>query len=119
MGILVECSRCAQAYGRVFLDAAESPRCRCGAALDPAGDPPRFVDRAEVWAEERRLSELARAADQLCFLIVATDTPRVDVDIQRSNLRRRCKTLFPDKMDLYDMVYESRFRRLWEQFRAV
>jgi hypothetical protein len=115
VGILVECTQCGQAYGWVYL-SPESV-CRCGARLVPAGDPPRFVDRAEVVAEERRVTELGRAADHLCYLIVATDTPRVDVDIQRANLRRRVKKLFPDRMDLYEMVYESRFRRLWEQFR--
>jgi hypothetical protein len=26
--------------------------------------------------------------------------------------------LFPGKMALYDLIYESRFRRLREQFRA-
>jgi hypothetical protein len=117
VGIVVECTQCAQAYGHVYLDPDRPARCRCGAPL-VVSDPPQFVDRAEVWAEERRIRELGRAADLLCFLIVATDTPRVDVDIQRSNLRRRCQTLFPDKMDLYEMIYESRFRRLWEQFRS-
>jgi len=30
---------------------------------------------------------------------------------------RSVATLFPEKMPLYDMVYESRFRRLRQQFR--
>jgi hypothetical protein len=55
----------------------------------------------------------------VCFLIVATDTPRIDVDIQRAEVRRRCLELFPDKMHVFDLVYESRFRRLWDQFRAA
>ena len=82
------------------------------------GEAPQFVDREALQREERRLAEIARAADQLSYLIVSTDCPRIDVDIQRANLRRRCKALFPDKMDVYEMVYESRFRRLWEQFRG-
>ena len=33
------------------------------------------------------------------------------------HLRVQAATLFPEKMPLYDMVYESRFRRLRQQFR--
>ena len=51
--------------------------------------------------------------------IFATDVPRVDVDIERANVRRRCQELFPDKMHVFDLVFESRFQRLWEQFRAA
>ncbi|GAF73622.1 unnamed protein product, partial [marine sediment metagenome] len=28
-----------------------------------------------------------------------------------------CRELFPSRMDLFEMIYESRFDRLWEQFR--
>jgi hypothetical protein len=80
-------------------------------------DAPQFVDRDALVREENRVGELARAAERLAFLIVATDCPRIDVEIERANLRRRCQALFPDKMELYEMVYESRFSRLWQQFR--
>jgi hypothetical protein len=60
-----------------------------------------------------------RRVDKLCFLIVATDTPRREIDLERMNLRAQAISLFPDKLDLYKMVYESRFRRLWEQFRQT
>jgi len=117
VGLLVECSGCGQTYARVFLDPAREPRCRCGEPLRGLGAEPQFVDRDAFVREENQLGELQRAADRVSFLIVATDCPRVDIDIQRADLRRRCKTLFPDKMDLFEMLYESRFRRLWEQFR--
>ena len=118
MGLLVECARCRQSYARVFFAPGKPPVCRCGEALPVEGEAPQFVDREALVREERRISELARAADRVAFLIVATDCPRIDVQIERAALRRRCQVLFPDKMDLYEMVYESRFERLWEQFRA-
>jgi hypothetical protein len=117
LDLLVQCERCGQFYARVFIDAARGANCRCGSVLAPRGPEPVFVDHDALVAEERRLQELARAAERLCFLIVATDCPRIDIEIERGNLRRRCASLFPDKMELYDMVYEGRFRRLWEQFR--
>ena len=118
MGLLVQCPRCGASYARVFLDADSRPRCRCGEPLRQLGVEPQFVDRESFVGEENRLGELQRAADRVSFLIVATDCPRVDIDIQRAELRRRCMRLFPDRMDLFDLVYESRFRRLWEQFRG-
>ena len=38
--------------------------------------------------------------------------------MERSNLRAFASRLYPDRTDLYDMVYEARFDRLAEQFRA-
>ena len=38
-------------------------------------------------------------------------------DAEKAELREECARQFPDKLDLYDMIYESRFQRLWEQFR--
>ena len=113
MSLVVTCKACGASYARVFLEVAAERRCRCGKPLD-LEEP---VDSEALRAEEAKVRELSRAADRLSFLIVATDCPRVDVDIQRAELRRRCRTLFPDKMELYDMIYESRFKRLWEQFR--
>ena len=31
---------------------------------------------------------------------------------------QRCLELYPDREQLYEMIYESRFQRLWEQFRG-
>lgn len=64
-----------------------------------------------------RMRELQRLADRVCQLILFTDYPRVDILIEENKVRERCEELFPDRMDLYEMVYESRFQRLWEQFR--
>jgi hypothetical protein len=35
----------------------------------------------------------------------------------RGKVRERYLELYPDREDLYDMIYESRFKRLWDQFR--
>ena len=119
MSLLVTCARCGASYARMFLEGAADRRCRCGAPLALGGGEPTFVDGEALHAEEAKLRELSRAADRVSFMIVATDCPRVDIDIQRAEVRRRCQSLFPDKMQLYDMIYESRFRRLWEQFRPA
>lgn len=113
--LVVECPGCGTSYGRVLL--ASTPRCRCGARL-PVEEQPQFVDREALHIEEANLRELAWRADRIAFLIVASDVPRVDVNIQTEALRRRCRELFPDKIGVFDLVYRSRFRRLWQQFRG-
>lgn len=71
-------------------------------------------------AERRRrekLHEFQRMADRVSFLIVASDYPRVDVEIEIEKLRRECDRRYPGREALFEMIYESRFERLWEQFR--
>ena len=60
---------------------------------------------------------LQHKADRLCALIVASDYPDVDIDIEILNLRRWCERHLPDRLDLFELVYASRFRRLREQWR--
>jgi hypothetical protein len=67
--------------------------------------------------ENEKLEAFQRKADRIAFLIVASDYERIDVEIEKGELREECARLFPDKLELYDMIYESRFQRLWEQFR--
>lgn len=59
-----------------------------------------------------------RNADRISFLIVATDYARVDIAIEIERLREECRRLYPHAMDLFERIYESRFTRLWEQFRG-
>jgi hypothetical protein len=67
---------------------------------------------------EQAYRKFQRHVDRLCFLIVASNCPQREIDIERLNLRVQALSLFPDKMPLYDIIYECRFRRLREQFRA-
>lgn len=73
-------------------------------------------------SEERKrqnMRELQRMADHVCMLIVASDYPQIDIEIEKAKVRNRCEELYPDRMDLYEMIYESRFDRLWYQFREA
>jgi len=62
--------------------------------------------------------ELQRRADRLCSLIVSSDYPAIDVVIEIRQLREFVEEHFPDRMKLFERIYESRFKRLWEQFRS-
>ena len=63
-----------------------------------------------------KMALLQRQADRICVLILSTDLPEVDILLERGKLRELCEELFPERSDLFDMIYESRFDRLWEQF---
>ena len=66
---------------------------------------------------EQAYRDFQRHVDRLSFLIVASDCSDREIDIERLHLRVQAVPLFPEKMPLYDMIYESRFRRLRQQFR--
>jgi hypothetical protein len=60
---------------------------------------------------------LQRRADRICALIVSSDYPEVDIEIEIQKLRRWCRERLPDRAELFELVYVSRFRRLRDQFR--
>jgi hypothetical protein len=68
-------------------------------------------------SNEQAYQNFQRHVDRLCFLIVATDCSEREIDIERLHLRVQAMHLFPDKIPLYELIYERRFRRLREQFR--
>ena len=62
-------------------------------------------------------TELARRADRICNFILFSDLPRIDVDIEIEKLRELCRRCQPNKMELFEHLYVSRFERLWNQWR--
>jgi hypothetical protein len=68
-------------------------------------------------ADRRRdLEALSREADRIVNLILHTSLPRVDIEIQIENFRQECLRRYPDRADLFEMVYASRFERIWKQW---
>ena len=65
-----------------------------------------------------RMRDFQRMADWVCVLILSSDLPAIDIEIEKNKVRERCLELYPDREELYEMVYESRFQRLWDQFRG-
>jgi len=66
----------------------------------------------------QRMKELQRMADRVCVLILSSDLPAVDIEIEKNKVRERCLELYPDREWLFDVIYESRFDRLRDQFRG-
>lgn len=72
---------------------------------------------AALCAEDEAVRALQRQADRICEMIVSGEAPLVDIEIQQAALRETIAKTFPEKQALYQLIFESRFRRLWQQFR--
>ncbi|MBI3321020.1 MAG: hypothetical protein HYZ91_01985 [Candidatus Omnitrophica bacterium] len=68
-------------------------------------------------AEDGAARALQRQADHICGMIVSGECPLVDIEIRQAALREAVARTFPDQPLRYQLIYESRFRRLWQQFR--
>ena len=60
---------------------------------------------------------LRRRADRVASMIVTSTYSDLDCALAEREVRMECLRLLPDRMDLFDLVYAARFRRLREQFR--
>jgi hypothetical protein len=67
--------------------------------------------------EEEHIAAIKQCADTIASLIVTSDSSLEDIASEKTRLRELIERFFPEKMYLYDLLFESRFKRLWEQFR--
>lgn len=70
-------------------------------------------------ADTALADEMRLEADRISNLILHSDVEWIDVEIRISEMRERCRELAPLKVELFDQVYASRFRRLWDQWRLL
>ncbi len=42
-------------------------------------------------------------ADRVCTLILSSDLPAIDIEIEKNKVRERCLELFPNQEALYEM----------------
>ncbi len=69
-------------------------------------------------AEDEAIKNIQRKADRISEMIIAGDIPQIDIQIQQAALREAVIERFPNRESLYQILFESRFRRLWQQFRS-
>lgn len=76
-----------------------------------------FESAAERFADGRRAEALRRSSDRIVSLILHSDMPRIDVEIEIESFREEVLAEFPDREELFDAIYLARFERIWSQFR--
>ena len=116
----IRCPKCGAQHDVTKLEEGAQLTCRCGFSLDlslveTADDFLRYCEGAE---ERKRAKEIQRDAQMICQMILNSECQKIDIEIAKSKLEEKVRALFPEKMDTYRMIYEARFRRLWEQFRS-
>lgn len=116
----IRCPHCGEEYDVALFQFGRKIRCSCGKELDlslieTVQDFERYFESVE---EKERAQEIQREAGRICQMILDESCPEVDIEIAKAKLRERVIQFFPDKIPVYEMVYEARFKRLWEQFRG-
>ena len=114
----VQCSFCGRGYDVSLFEFNRSVTCVCGNIVTFRHEQTTEEAVLARQVEERQVREIQAMADRIASLLVAGDRPIIDIEIEKQKLRERISELFPDKIRLYELIYESRFRRLEEQFRG-
>lgn len=115
----IRCPRCGEEHDVALFQFDRKVRCGCGHELDlslieTVQDFERYLESVE---EREKALEIQRGASLICQMILDETCPEVDIEIAKQKLRDRVVELFPDKLSVYEMIYEARFKRLWDQFR--
>jgi hypothetical protein len=113
----VRCSYCSREYDISLFEFDRSITCICGKTVTCKHEQMTDEARLARRSEDSKVRVIQGMADRISSLIVGSDYPIIDIEIEKQKLRERISELFPDKIDLYDLIYEPRFRRLTEQFR--
>ena len=108
-----ECPFCGNKHSCALVYKFDEYRCDCGHPLNLR--PLRKLLRREA---RRKMKIIKTMADRVCRHILRSDYPGIDIEIEKGHLRDKVVELFPDRIELYEMIYESRFNRLWRQFRV-
>ena len=113
----VRCSWCGREYDVTLFEFEKTVRCDCGEIIR--------LQHKEIFNEllqsrkneDVKIQQIKKLADKIAVLIVSTDYPEIDLEIEKQKLKERISELFPDKIHIYGLIYEPRFKRLFEQFR--
>ena len=117
----IRCPRCGHEYDVALFQFDRKLRCDCGhelnlSLIETVQDFERYLESVE---EREKALEIQRDASRICQMILDDSCPEVDIEIAKQKLRDRVAELFPDKLSVYEMIYEARFQRLWDQFRKI
>ncbi|MCK4235916.1 MAG: hypothetical protein KAX38_02275 [Candidatus Krumholzibacteria bacterium] len=129
----IRCPKCGREFDVTLFEYEREVHCPCGEVVS-LKDGHRIEGDFDWDAFEREIFEAVdsgtridsrretdtfkRDADRIASLILHSDMPWIDIEIEIRAFRGRVLEKFPDKGELFDAIYLGRFRRLWEQFRV-
>ncbi len=110
------CLRCGRIHHPPFA-GGKSLKCPCGEKID-LEEFLAFQKIIEDIEDKQKFDEIQKAADEISSKIISGEFSKIDFEIAKEKLRDMCSEYFPERMYLFYIIYESRFKRLWEQFRG-
>ncbi len=120
----IRCSHCNSEYDVTLFGFKDTMICTCGNIINLqhkeilAELPDNFRGFGSAKSmEDEKMNAIKNLSDKIAFLIVSTDYPDIDLEIEKEKFRETIHELFPEKAYLYELIYEPRFKRLKEQFR--
>lgn len=137
----IRCPKCGREYDVTLFGYGRSVNCPCGETVSltnghternggsGAGETDidwealeneifGAVKKRETKRDWERMRKFRRGADRIASLILHSDMPRIDIEIQIKAFRKEVLDEFPEKEELFDAIYLGRFRRFWDQFRG-
>jgi hypothetical protein len=69
----------------------------------------------EIVDEERRMHNLRRIVDFTTYLLSTVPLPESEAQSLIESCRRKALELFPEKAEVFDLIYPPRFRRARDQ----
>jgi hypothetical protein len=65
---------------------------------------------------ETRVRVLKQIVDEAVFRLTAGDVTLPTAELMVERVRNQARLLLPDKMQTYDLIYQSRLQRVIDQF---
>jgi len=122
----ITCPNCGKEYDVTLFEFENTVKCECGETvrlthIEKSNSKYNFfkklLDSIEKEKQKKKLNKLKFSVDKICRMILSKECKDIDIKIEISKFRKEFLSTFPKKENLYNMIYESRFKRLWQQFR--
>jgi len=123
----VRCPRCGREYDVTLFQFGKRVECACGGIVtmerghstssDEAIEREIFESAGIRFADGRRAEAFRLSSDRIVSLILHSDMPRIDIEIEIGSFREAVLAEFPDRGELFEAIYLERFKRIWNQFR--
>lgn len=120
----IRCPKCKKEYDVTLFEYDKEIICDCGNVIklrheEIIKDIETFTEDYYIHLEEENLQEIQRTSEKIVYLILNSGYEKIDIEIEIEKFKKLIKNLFPEKFYLYTLIYEPRFKRLWQQFRAI
>lgn len=110
----ISCPSCGEQFDVALFQFGNSVVCDCGCVVGE--EMGRAADEERLQARQEML-EIQRKADRVCALILNEGCSEADLEVEMDRVRAEVLGLYPHRSEFFFMIYESRFKRLREQFR--